>query len=113
MKKVYLGFVVALLAIGAYFYGFTDYSDGERVGIITKFSRKGMLFKTNEGVAQLNGTVLKNEWEFSVPSEQVAEQVRVAQETGRPVVLKYAERNWKTPWLGETHYYVVGVKVTQ
>lgn len=114
MKKFLVGFLLfVLVGTWVYLYGIRDFSDGERVGTIIKFSHKGVLFKTNEGVAQLVGNVMKNEWEFSVPDELVATQVRAAQETGHQVVLTYAERKWVMPWQGETHYFVTGVKVTK
>jgi len=108
-------FLTVLCAVGAlagfvYLYAFTDYSDGERVGTIIKFSNKGTLFKTNEGVAQLIGNMNKNEWEFSVPSAQIAEHVKEAARTAKPVVLQYAERRMRLPWLGDTRYYITGVK---
>jgi hypothetical protein len=82
-------------------------------GTIIKFSRKGVLFKTNEGVAQLVGVMEKNEWVFSVTDPAVVEKLRIAQQTGRPAVLQYAERKWVMPWQGSTHYFVTDVKVTQ
>jgi hypothetical protein len=54
MRK--LLFVLILLIVAALaFVTFRSYSDGTRVGTLTKLSRKGYIFKTHEGQLMTGG----------------------------------------------------------
>jgi hypothetical protein len=82
------------------------YSEGERAGVLQKFSKKGWICKTYEGeVAQyVVGGVAPQIWYFSVRDEAVAEQLFKV--VGQNVQLRYTEhRGIPTRCLGDTPYF--------
>jgi hypothetical protein len=84
-----------------------DYSDGERAGLLQKFSRKGWVCKTYEGELALYvvAGVQPELWHFSVRDAALARQLSAA--VGQRVQLHYAEhRGVPTDCFGETGYYV-------
>ena len=90
------------------------YSEGNRAGVLIKFSKKGYVFKTYEGELNIGGlgnipsTAQMNQiWEFSVLDASVAE--KLMQMEGKRVSLQYKEKVKNLPWQGETKYFVVGV----
>jgi hypothetical protein len=91
-----------------------SYSDGERAGILQKFSRKGWLCKTFEGELAMSIVpgVSPTIWEFSVRDEAVIPKLRNA--IGRRVVLHYTEhRGIPTSCFGQTNYFVDSVASVQ
>ncbi|MBC8156000.1 MAG: hypothetical protein H7Z72_24180 [Bacteroidetes bacterium] len=94
-----------------------SYSDGERAGTVSKFSRRGFLFKTYEGVLNVGGfsgetgSLTPQLFDFSVKEEAVAQQITEAVKTGRRVTLHYEEKILKLPWNGDTKYYITNVEV--
>ncbi|MEP6590895.1 MAG: hypothetical protein ABJC19_06915 [Gemmatimonadota bacterium] len=89
-----------------------SYSEGDRSGIVQKFSHKGWLCKTWEGELAMSTVpgVAPTLWNFTVRDEAVAKQVTAS--LGRRVVLQYAEhRGVPTTCFGETAYYVDSVVV--
>ena len=88
-----------------------DYSEGNRVGYVLKFSEKGWLCKTWEGelsMATVPG-VAPEKWSFSVRDAEVAR--RVQQMQGQQVQLYYEEhKGVPTDCFGETDYFVTDVK---
>ncbi len=93
------------------------YSDGERAGVVTKFSHKGWVFKTWEGELQMGSMdtgVNASKWEFSVNARadnesELVKKVQEAVNAHKPVVLKYEQK--KSPWScqSDTQYHVVDV----
>jgi hypothetical protein len=84
-----------------------SYSEGERVGVLQKFSRKGWLCKTNEGELALYvvAGVAPQIWDFSVRDPAVARDLNAA--LGERVRLHYTEhRGLPTSCFGETAYFV-------
>ncbi|MBS0613942.1 MAG: hypothetical protein JSS24_12275 [Proteobacteria bacterium] len=84
-----------------------SYSEGERAGIVLKFSKRGWLCKTYEGeLAQyVVAGVAPQIWEFSVRSAAVANQL--GRSVGRQVQLHYSEhRGLPTDCFGDTRYFV-------
>lgn len=78
----------------------SDYSEGERVGIVTKLSLKGWHYKTWEGemnlgglAAKANGQLEANVWQFTVPEEDDAtlKLLQNAQRTQKPVIIRYKQ----------------------
>lgn len=74
------------------------YSEGERTGVITKFTNKGLLFKTWEGQMNLGGVVSNgdggvtaNVWNFSVTDPEVVRQLILATKINARVTLSYEE----------------------
>ena len=91
-----------------------SYSDGERAGVLQKFSRKGWICKTYEGELAVSYTpgMAPVLWYFSVRDEAVAAKIKEVQ--GKRVVLHYDEhRGVPTDCFGETQYYVDGVRVIE
>ena len=89
-----------------------SYSDGERAGVLQKFSKRGWICKTYEGELAMYvvGGVAPQIWNFSVRDEAVVEQLHAA--VGQQVRLHYAEhRGLPTTCFGETDYFVEHVEV--
>lgn len=113
--------VVAIVVLAALTRGcvggcVSDYSDGSRTGVVTKFSRKGVFIKSWEGelvmggaVAGTDGSVVANVFPFTVTDPAVVTAVQSAQEGARHVTLRY--RQWlQGPIEMGTDYDVVEVK---
>lgn len=119
MRKMLL-MLVALLVICS---GCIDYSSGTRVGVVTKFSRKGLLFKTWEGEVNLGGftTDGPNIWRFSLDSSlkhgedigSLIASIDKAQEKGKRVRLHYMQELYQAPWRGDTDHFVYKVETIQ
>ncbi|HKQ70087.1 MAG TPA: hypothetical protein VJT73_12150 [Polyangiaceae bacterium] len=118
-KFIMGGSLLALLpTLGFVLYTFVmlkmSYSDGDRSGILQKFSRKGWICKTYEGELSISYTpgLAPTIWAFSVRDEATASQVNAA--LGKKVILHYAEhRGVPTDCFGETQYYVDGVRIVE
>lgn len=99
--------LLVLLMLFFYFrYAFV-YSEGTRVGIIYKFSKKGTIFKTYEGTMMLPGIRNKNKaistntFNFSVTDEELAKTLMKSQ--GMEVELHYSYYNGALPWRGDSY----------
>ncbi len=112
--------LVGLIILSVTIFG--NYSDGQRVGQVVKFSHKGILIKTWEG--QLNvggfakdgeGDIAPNVWSFSVypGSEGVQEAIYGSMEKGSKVRLYYKEKFIRIGMLGDTKYFVYKVEATK
>lgn len=114
-----LYFLLFLLVIFGILYALTgwSYSDGERAGTISKFSRRGFVFKTYEGVLNVGGfsgetgSLTPQYFDFSVKDDAVATQVTNAVKTGQRVTLHYEEKIIRLPWNGDTKYYITSVEL--
>lgn len=114
-----LYFLLFLLVIVGVLYVLTgwSYSDGERAGTVSKFSRRGYVFKTYEGVLNVGGfsgetgSLTPQYFDFSVKDEAVAKQITEAVKTGQRVTLHYEEKILRLPWNGDTKYYITNVEV--
>ena len=111
IKKIGIYFLLlfSLILIGytLFIYNFT-LSNGVRSGVLSKFSHKGIIFKTWEG--ELNeGFGATRFFPFSVQDneEKVIEDLRKYQ--GQYVKLEYKERIKTLPWWGDTHYFITKV----
>lgn len=97
----------ALLAVSA--CG-ENYSNGERAGVVTKLSEKGLIFKSWEGELLVAlpigvaGTTQPEKFPFNVAPEAVA-QVKAAAFSGKRTVLTY--RQWAIAPLTIDHGHVV------
>jgi hypothetical protein len=91
-----------------------SYSEGERAGILQKFSSKGWICKTYEGELAISIVpgVTPTIWDFSVREESVARQIEKA--IGRRVVLHYKEhKGMPSNCFGETGYFVDSVRFVE
>jgi nitrate reductase NapE component len=104
-------FILMAAAVVAVGYGFAvwnySYSEGERAGVVQKFSKKGWLCKTWEG--ELNMVVLPGglpeKFYFTVWDEPTAATIN--RNIGKRVALHYVEKvGLPTSCFGETRYYV-------
>jgi hypothetical protein len=88
------------------------YSEGERAGILQKFSSKGWLCKTREGELAISIVpgITPVIWNFSVRDTTLSPQINAA--LGKRVVLHYREhRGLPTNCFGETSYFVTSLRV--
>lgn len=112
----------ALLVTGCMTGCGAGYSDGTRTGTITKFSRRGLVFKSYEGEMNLGGmkaatdskgtaTMVPNVWAFHASGDMVA-KIEAAQQTGAPVSITY--RQWAiSPITQDAGYDVVSIAETK
>ena len=105
---------VLIVAVGAYTWVTLNwsYSEGERAGLLQKFSRKGWICKTYEGELALYIVqgMSPQIWNFSVRDDALAEKLRKA--VGEKVHLHYTEHQGvPSSCFADTNYYVDGVKV--
>jgi hypothetical protein len=116
MKKAI--FYFAILAIGLTSCT-ENYSNGERVGMITKFSQKGLVYDSWEGTLNTTQTGMNSAepFEFSVDNAindpKVIATLDSAATEGWKVKIKYHQtfgKNWFNN-RGETNYFVKEVHV--
>jgi len=92
-----------------------SYSEGQRAGVVQKFSRKGWFCKTWEGelaMVPVPGTTTPEIFAFTVRDDLVAEHLNSS--LGRRVALTYHQhKGVPTSCFGDTEYYVVAVKVVE
>ncbi len=113
--KIVLG-VIALCLLAIWVFSWT-YSEGTRAGQLIKISKKGVVFKTNEGelnmgglrVGTANDGLEGNLWQFSVLDQDVLNKLETSE--GKRVKLSYKERFKAMPWQGDTNYFIVSVEV--
>ena len=112
-----VGTVLTLLLLFTLYVGlmFTwSYSDGDRAGILQKFSRRGWFCKTYEGELAMSVVpgVAPTIWDFSVREERAVPKLNAA--LGKRVVLHYTEhRGIPTTCFGQTNYFVDSVSVLE
>ena len=98
-----------------------NYSNGERIGMITQFSKTGLVFKTHEGHLNLTQTGMNSSstkpFDFSVDRDNEDESVVATLDSaatyGWKVKIKYHEVfgwNWFSN-RGETDHFVSDVQV--
>lgn len=114
---------LALIAI--FLTSCSDYSSGERVGIITKFSNSGKIFKSYEGELKIapnlanSGMVGQYEtFTFSIDNDETIkcetniDSIKSYATKGKPVVIEYQETygfNWFDN-RGNTNHFVKSIK---
>lgn len=101
-----------LFALYTAFMLWYSYSEGERAGVLQKFSKRGWICKTYEGELALYvvGGVAPQIWHFSVRDEAVVAQLHKA--VGQQVRVHYEEhRGLPTSCFGETDYFATHFEV--
>jgi hypothetical protein len=107
--------VVAIILVilgGTLFYKFYFvFGQGVKAGELNYFVQKGYVFKTYEGKliqtgykGQVAGTIQSNEFQFSVSSERIAQQLMTS--SGKNVELHYKEYLGALPWRGYSTFIV-------
>lgn len=117
------GFWWVLVIVGFIIFGAVsateDYSNGERIGFITKFSQKGRYWKSWEGELNLTQTGMNTSslFDFSIDNDSeyayVIKMIDSAVNNGWKVKLTYHETYFKN-WLsnrGETNYFVKDIQI--
>jgi hypothetical protein len=97
---------IAGMALWTWFTLSWAYSEGERAGVLQKFSKKGWVCKTYEGELALYvvGGVAPQIWHFSTRDEDLAKQLFSA--VGQKVQLHYTEhRGVPSSCFAETAYF--------
>jgi hypothetical protein len=100
----------------------SNYSTGEHVGIITKFSYKGNIWKTYEGELLQGGLksnldkIQANIFEFSLDADKnnkaIIDTINKAMSAGLPVRMFYTEEILTNCGArGETNYFITDVKI--
>jgi hypothetical protein len=98
--------VIVGLAAWTWFSLTWAYSEGNRAGVLQKFSKKGWICKTYEGELALYivGGVAPQIWNFSTRDENLANQLSSA--VGQHIQLHYTEhRGIPTSCFAETPYF--------
>src|SRR4051812_20303603 len=121
MKKILAWGTVILIVFAAfyiYWHYYNTYSEGNRSGILQKFSRKGNLFKTYEGelimssiASTSNTTIASEKFFFSVQDQSIAQKLFDFE--GKRVTLQYEQKRGHLPWTGETDYFINNIKTTE
>ena len=113
MKKLLLA-VAATAFLSA--CGVLTYSEGDRAGVVTKLSKKGVVCKTWEGELLMGGinqfaAPAANVFHFSVVDENIVDDLKVVMEQQKPVRLTY--KQVLLPWFcdQQTEYQIVGVTI--
>ena len=117
LKKVLIwGSIIVLLILTSMVYWnyISTYSEGNRSGILQKFSKKGNVFKTYEGELIMssiastgNTTIASEKFFFSVKDENIAKTLFTME--GKRVTLHYKQKRGHLPWNGETDYYITSI----
>ena len=138
MKKYNKGFtlmellivIVMLVILGSLLFGgirgCSTYSEGSRVGTVTKLSLKGVSHKTWEGELLLGGMrnttdadgasrLTGNVWEFTVDNNRkdLIETIQNAMDRNKTVRITYEEKAYHNAFEGDTRYRVKEVKVIE
>lgn len=130
--KILLALIVMAAPIVWYAYSYDIYSNGFRVGIVTKFSEKGVIWKTWEGEMNLGGTrtaetgrgrtnITLNLWEFSLDNQRMRGEnlerlksiLLEAQDSGKSVKVQCTQEVFVAPWRADTTYVIQDVTVEQ
>jgi hypothetical protein len=115
--KIILFVLLAIIVGVLYYLSAGHYSSGERAGTISKFSDRGFVFKTWEGMlneggyADGTGAMNRKEWDFSVSAsnDSTISKLQDALRTGERITLKYEEKFFQFPWNGDSKYFVKDV----
>lgn len=122
MRKFILILIISIIAIfsGWFWWKFYfTYSEGERSGLLQKFSRKGNFFKTYEGELVLNSLTANGslspysteKFYFSVADDSLGKVMQSHAYEGKRVVIHYNQMNGVLPWRGDTEFIVDSVRV--
>jgi hypothetical protein len=115
--RVLLWLIVIVLVILAAWTAFSlswAYSEGDRAGVLQKFSKKGWLCKTYEGELALYvvGGVAPQIWYFSTRDEDLAKQLSGA--VGKNIQLHYTEhRGVPTNCFADTPYFAQSFRIVE
>ena len=107
LLPVAAGLLYALYLFAALHY---DYSSGDRVGYIQKFSKRGWIFSTWEGelaMVTMPGTAAEI-FSFTVRDELVVQAIN--ENLGKHVAITYEQHKGLPGLFGDTEYFIVKVR---
>ncbi len=113
LRRIVIVLVVVVILLPALFTWAAltfNYSDGERVGVVQKFSRRGWVCKTWEGeLAMINYPgAMQETFAFTVRNDAVAQKLNTL--IGQRIKLTYEQhKHVPTSCFGETEYFVTDV----
>lgn len=103
--------VIVFAGIFTYYHFYYPFGEGTRDGLLTRFMKKGYVFKTYEGQiispgAQSygNAPISANDFDFSVANQTIGDTLTKYE--GYEVVLHYKEYFGRLPWQGNSKYVV-------
>src|SRR6188472_1439375 len=106
LKKIIIWTTIIIVLIGSFMFYWNyvnTYSEGNRAGILQKFSKRGNIFKTYEGelimssIASTSNTVIASEkFYFSVKDDSIANVLFNLE--GKHVSLHYEQKRKHMPW---------------
>ncbi|MDR6562999.1 MULTISPECIES: hypothetical protein [Arcicella] len=114
-RRLFIGILTLAVLVIMFSFLLTRvaYSEGERAGVISKFSKKGVVFKTyegelNEGAQGQMGNMVNRLWAFTVDADDptIIQKLEDAMLTGRRIRVHYEQRYMKFSWMGDTEYFV-------
>ena len=123
MKKLF-GLLMVMITM-LVFSSCSDYSSGDRIGIITKFSNSGKVFKSYEGELKVapniasQGMIGQYEtFAFSIDNDRTVEcitpidSIKLFAEQGIPVVVNYQQVAYLNWWgnRGNTDYFIKSIR---
>jgi len=118
-KKFFRWIIILLLiflAVFVYMKYFYTYSEGYRAGLLQKFSRKGVAFKTYEGEMILSSVVsdkqvaiASEKFFFTMVNDKLIRQFDTLQ--GQNVIVHYIQKGGAVFWRGDSKYLVDSVQV--
>lgn len=107
--------ILTLLGIAfcIYWFFYNSYSKGERTGVLIKITRKGNIFKTDEGEMWLSCRQMTNpeKFFFSVRNDSITTLLKNLQD--QCVQLSYTQYRAPLPWRGDSKYMVTGVTLVK
>lgn len=114
-SKILIALVFGLVLVGCS----ENYSNGERIGFVTKFSQRGLIYKSWEGELNLTQTGMNTSstFQFSIDNDREDEAtiktLDSAATLGWKVKLRYHETTGKN-WFrnrGETDHFITHVEI--
>lgn len=107
---------VAWIVVCPYFAIHCVVSTGDRVGVVTKLSQRGVFWKTWEASAMIGSTAtpgIGSEWDFTIDADGPVDDVRRAMESGDLVQMSYVQYYSGGMANGDTSYRVKSVKAKE
>lgn len=119
-----LKLLIVIIVLGAFAaWGLTKfaYSEGERAGVVSKFSKKGYIIKTYEGELNVGAqgqvsNMNQNIWNFTLQNSNdtaIVNNLEDAMLYGKRVRLHYEQRIFKFFWMGDSEFFVTRVDVAK
>lgn len=117
-KKIVVLMLGCLMLQGCFGW---HYSDGDRVGVVRKFSKKGLFIKTWEGelimnmTADDNGVIVPDIFNFSIHvdnpnQETLAKEFIKAMDEGKRVRLHYDQQLYVFNFKGDTSHFITKIE---